>query len=756
MWKVLLTIAILAALLAFFGKAQGKYHLFQYLFFLRVQIGAALLLVLGPFFARQGPTSRTLANWFDLDGVGFGIVTLLSLLLAWVLMNKTLASYLLTAPRNHLVFSREAQSKAKASDEYKNPFCPFLSKGLGPFPTRLCIFSLLPIPLLYACFSESTTTGLLEKIAGIAVGLVVALALWALWRLQVQGRFLVYLRKQFSPERKRVRGVLRRALVFWTSEKFVEALFQGYEQQSTEIERIRLGTWLFFYLTAFLYLVGYFVLAPNNFPEWTETVPAMGYLLLLMILVVWILPTITLFLDKFRIPSLTIMVVASAIMTGLFGSDYTYKLTTAEDADDIPDAVEAYNGWQNRHPERERAIIITSSGGGITASYWTSLVVTELEKRLGPDFSQSLLLMSTTSGGSVGTMYIVNQFGENGLKPDKLDEIVEDAGRSSIGAAAWGIIYPDFWRFILGASPLLQDRAWAQEQIWQHNLAETDGDEPITMRSWLDGVKAGWRPPVAFNATIVETGEQLVISPIDLHPKKDGNPCSVNPADTAIPQARGLFDLYPGSDIGITTAARLSAAFPLVTPTARPTLEPDCNWHAFHVGDGGYYDNYGMLSAIQYLRTVLEKTDGKLKQVLVLQIRASRTEIELEPRRKTGLIEDLLTPLETIYNVRSASQVVNNERLLDTQIDYWDEQNRTADGGVAKASIVTCVVSLDADSPLSWYLSDSERNQINESWVRKQDKVKDFVDGFLTGTVSGNQRRDDGSAKKCEEYQLPS
>ena len=161
--------------------------------------------------------------------------------------------------------------------------------------------------------------------------------------------------------------------------------------------------------------------------------PALGYILLWLILVVWLLPTITLFLDKFRIPTLSSILLVSFIVTKIFGSDYYYDLVepnnqTVEKR--IPTAKTAYKKWSESHQKPNRAIVITVSGGGITAAFWTSLVFTELERALGPKFSSSVLLISSTSGGSVGSMYIVAQYGPDGLRQDRLGEIVKDAGSS--------------------------------------------------------------------------------------------------------------------------------------------------------------------------------------------------------------------------------------------------------------------------------------------------------------------------------------
>src|SRR5262249_27402625 len=72
-------------------------------------------------------------------------------------------------------------------------------------------------------------------------------------------------------------------------------------------------------------------------------------------------------------------------------------------------------------------------------------------------------------------------------------------------------------------------------------------------------------------------------------------------------------------DLRAATAARLSASFPYVSPAARSHLgDPDSA--LAHVVDGGYYDNYGVTSLVEWLDYALGK--GLLDEVLVIQIQS--------------------------------------------------------------------------------------------------------------------------------------
>jgi hypothetical protein len=103
-------------------------------------------------------------------------------------------------------------------------------------------------------------------------------------------------------------------------------------------------------------------------------------------------------------------------------------------------------------------------------------------------------------------------------------------------------------------------------------------------------VAKGNKPAVVFNATIVETGERLLLATTDSEPFRQ-------PTNKTSPGWRDFTRLYPETDIPVATAARLSATFPFVTPAPR-IRRGDVFADQYHLVDGGYYDNYGVATLI--------------------------------------------------------------------------------------------------------------------------------------------------------------
>jgi hypothetical protein len=141
------------------------------------------------------------------------------------------------------------------------------------------------------------------------------------------------------------------------------------------------------------------------------------------------------------------------------------------------------------------------------------------------EFDHSIRLISAVSGGSVGAMYIVDAYSKGRLPPiSTLDNYppIAHAEASSLDEVAFGLVYPDFvWSFfpfakgfyfkpfsIINGPNLTSDRGSALETAWEL----TDTLKTATLAKWRQQVADGQLPAVIFNATLVETGERLLLS----------------------------------------------------------------------------------------------------------------------------------------------------------------------------------------------------------------------------------------------------
>jgi Patatin-like phospholipase len=327
-------------------------------------------------------------------------------------------------------------------------------------------------------------------------------------------------------------------------------------------------------------------------------------------------------------------------------------------------------------PADGKVVVVAASGGGIQASAWTARVLTGLEQQNSGKFARAVRLISSVSGGSVGAMYFSSRYQPNGGLAN-LPDIVADAKASSLEDVSWGLAYPDLLRVL---APLLfwklGGRGRALERAWMHT-AELQKLLAAKLSDWFAGVRAGTRPANIFNATITETGDRLLFSTTYL-------PVGTPPT----PPARWDFhELYLNDpkmhtlDVAVVTAARMSATFPYVTPASRPDAGGP-QTPQLHVVDGGYFDNYGMDTLLEWLDDGLMELEqnpaakerfAKLK-VMIVEIHEAPDPHRLVPpkvRQKRSWFFQTYAPLVTLFSVRTAGQRSHNQVDLELMKQKW-------------------------------------------------------------------------------------
>ena len=457
------------------------------------------------------------------------------------------------------------------------------------------------------------------------------------------------------------------------------------------------------------------VIATQEMPSETSPYAALFYGLLTLLVFSYVLPGAAFYWDRYRIPLPQLIIVTVLIIYSVSKTDHYYELNPTPEPPVVaktvryePPTLETlYESWEWPYDSNgyKTLIVVDASGGGIQASAWTAQVLTGLHQRYGNNFSRSIGLISGVSGGSVGTMfYLANRADllegyepaddsdtpedlekANVLKPESIAKINEVSRASALEAAAWGIAYPDLMRLMFApvSNPTL-DRGWATEQIWRQRL-KTAGKHVID-HSELRLSDLGQAcidnhlPVPVFNATLLETGQRLQISPV------------LGPAtgEEAAAGAVQFMKVFKDSHPRISTAARLSATFPYVTPASRSNPEEEDGLEEnplaeYHVVDGAYVDNEGAVTSVDWLHRLLNyysQDENILKRpfdrILLIRIQAFPKKTNADPnpdvKPTSGWRSALAGPLEAMMRVRSTSQI---ERA-DLEISLLKEANGQA------------------------------------------------------------------------------
>ncbi|MBS1832533.1 MAG: hypothetical protein JST65_07470, partial [Acidobacteria bacterium] len=192
-----------------------------------------------------------------------------------------------------------------------------------------------------------------------------------------------------------------------------------------------------FLLSLFLYLALGFAFRPGNTWAGIE-LAALVSLLLLLTNLCWLLSGLSYLLDRWRFPLLP-FILSVAMVTG--GNDHVFPVADCNNCEPARTAAEILD---TANPAAQPRILVATSGGGILAATWTAKVLGELTAGQ-PGFLPALRVISSVSGGSVGSMHYVHALRQNQFDKNK---VFERAASSSLDAVAWGLAYYDSWRVV--------------------------------------------------------------------------------------------------------------------------------------------------------------------------------------------------------------------------------------------------------------------------------------------------------------------
>ncbi len=380
--------------------------------------------------------------------------------------------------------------------------------------------------------------------------------------------------------------------------------------------------------------------------------------------------------------------------------------------------------WATRRADPRPAplIVVCVSGGGIRAAAWTAGILGLIDNEI-PEFRSATRLLTGASGGGVGAATwsaCALAEGEK-ARPEKL---IAAVAADSLTPAVRSLVFHDI---PLAFVPAVNhaDRGAALERAWRDNVeTELKVDLSVPIAAFQELEKEARLPSLVFSPMIVEDGRRLIVSNLDLSPVTDNRVrwlSSAKPlgpdADVASRTAYHVCQVVRGgARLPLSTAARLAAAFPFVSPAIVLPTKPRCR-----VVDAGYFDNYGLDLACAWLRQLAEKHGDGLKKlvskVLVIQVRDNVSNLSINPDsdvrqrapRHGALLrglEGLTSPPEGFAAARDSVMLFRNDEQLSALAQIY---KRALDGPDA---LSTTVFEFSGEASLSWHLTNEERDAI--------------------------------------------
>ncbi len=415
-------------------------------------------------------------------------------------------------------------------------------------------------------------------------------------------------------------------------------------------------------------------------------------------------------------------------------------------------------------------LLVSSSGGGLRAAAWTSLVLdcvfeTRADgdrpcstEREGPPPTHRVVLMSGVSGGSLGMAeYLAHVLDDVEGAEGANTWVDEVLGDDYLAAAIGWLFFVDVPRSLIGFGTGISNRAEVMERSWEASW-------PDDVRGLRRGVTELWdtsAPPVVFNGTSVNDGCRVNVSALNVDGGSPEVPsCSGGNDGTGTDGALGathdLADfLCPGDDVALSTAAGMSARFPIVSVAGRITKDPDRSCEGTRSGtvfvvDGGYLEGSGagtLLDAWEAIAGLVDQHNagGRGACVVPFMLHIDNGYESPSVSANEAVPREFVVPLLATMNSSSGITAARAEAALVFEHPFTIAGSnvgievQTDQGPVPVTSRYARLVTRahpGVQAPLGWTLSqnslDDLRNQLTiEGNEKALDEIRDWLDGEM-------------------------
>lgn len=339
---------------------------------------------------------------------------------------------------------------------------------------------------------------------------------------------------------------------------------------------------------------------------------------------------------------------------------------------------DAFNAWYALRPADYKrkfgnrpypVYIVAAQGGGMYAANLSGLFLARLYDRC-PAIRHHLFAVSGVSGGSVGAGLLSALLNDPSSAPlaDTCDPAPTADGEGPLekrirpllradylSPVTAGFLFPDMLQRFIPAPIEPLDRAHAFEAGLEEAWASISKSSynPLRAPFWRHWRADGAAPMLMLNATVVETGQQVAIAPVELQPRHHIDEEDRQSLHTAL-------EIPVGYDVRLSTAMSLSARFPLIMPAGAVHVDGS----TYRLVDGGYVDN----SAVETALTVIDRiktcylvprsdcveptTRATFQLIVVTDYDAAEHFYRDISRNRSEGFNEVLSPVRALFNAR--------------------------------------------------------------------------------------------------------
>ncbi len=378
---------------------------------------------------------------------------------------------------------------------------------------------------------------------------------------------------------------------------------------------------------------------------------------------------------------------------------------------DIKNTIAILNKWKIKNTsltqplKKPKLVFINTSGGGLRSSLWTFYTLQYTDSLLNGKLLSQTQLITGSSGGMVGAAYLRELYlrkKHSQIKSYYSSSYLTNISKDLLNPIAFKIATSE-WFFALqhitiDNNKFPKDRAYAFEQGLEKNIGNV-----------LDKRLCDYKTPEAnseipmmvLTPSIVNDGRKLMISPQGIsyltQNVRTSNIIYKELYDN-VEYAR-LFEKQSASKTYFTSALRMSATFPYISPSLSLPSEP-----VIEVIDAGYRDNYGLETSLSFIYAfndwIAENTSG----IVIIQIRDKHKISPVDENPPQTFMEALSRPMGSFYGNLFNVQDFNQNKQVQ-MADKWCK---------SKIEFIDLQLHNEANDHISlnWHLTNKEKKKV--------------------------------------------
>jgi hypothetical protein len=379
---------------------------------------------------------------------------------------------------------------------------------------------------------------------------------------------------------------------------------------------------------------------------------------------------------------------------------------------DFENTIHILNKWKVKNTLSEqqantkpKLVMINTSGGGLRSSLWTFHVLQSADSMLGGELMNHTMLITGASGGMIGAAFYRQLFylyQQKRLEDYRKADFRENISRDLLNPVTFSLAVNDLFirwqKFKDNKYSYNKDRGYAFEKALNSNTANVLNNR---LRDYVVPERESLIPMMVLTPSIVNDARKMYIAaqPVSYLTRYfDGDSLRRSASIEGVEFTR-LFEEQDAMNLRFTSALRMSASFPYITPFVSLPTKP-----VIEVTDAGARDNFGLETSLKFMYVFRNWIDSNTSGVVILQIRDRKKNSPIEDEGFSSMLQTIGRPAGALYGNIFGIQNFNQDALLQYASRWFN------------GNLDVVEFELDHEYPdnisLSWHLTRKEKKKV--------------------------------------------